>query len=164
MSAPVIISLIRWTSSSAALRPFSGSAAGGGFGAGPEAAGHVRADVDLRRGRARAEGLRVGVHDDELHAFEAEVDHRVDGVAARATAADHLDARVVAGGLVGKIDRETHDSSRYLVRPRAPLAHSVRVCPRLNSSPVVAGRLFPARPALHHAFNRESYDTSKRVF
>ena len=40
------------------------------------------------------ERLRVGVDGDELDAFEAEVDHRVDGVAAGAADTDDLDARL----------------------------------------------------------------------
>jgi hypothetical protein len=66
-------------------------------------------DVELRRRGVRVERLRVGVDDDELDPFEAEVDHRVDGVSAGAAAADHLDARLVLLGLVRELDRKTHD-------------------------------------------------------
>jgi len=72
--------------------------------AGTEAARDVGADGNLFSGRVTAEGLRVGVHGDELHAFEAEVNHRVDGVSARTAHADHLDTRVVGACFVCKFD------------------------------------------------------------
>ena len=59
-----------------------------GIRAGAEAARHVPPIGILIGGGVGVERLRVGVDDDELDAFEAEVDHRVDGVAAGAAAAD----------------------------------------------------------------------------
>ena len=79
-----------------------------GVGAGAEAARDVRADGELGRRRARVERLRVGIDHDELDAFEAEVDHRIDGVAAGATHADDLDPCLVGLGLFRELDRETH--------------------------------------------------------
>ena len=89
------------TSSRAALRPRSGSA--------PAPRPRVRlVPMGTFTGAAlRVERLSIGVHADELHSFESEVDHRVDGVAARATDTNHLDTRLVLLGLVGKLDRET---------------------------------------------------------
>ena len=43
------------------------------------------------RALLRGEHLRVGVDGDELHAFDALLDHVIDGVAACAADADHLD-------------------------------------------------------------------------
>ncbi len=80
-----------------------------GVGAGAEALGDLAADVQLRRCGVGVEGLSVSVHDDELDPFEAEVDHRVDRVSARAAAADDLDARLVFLRFVRELDRETHD-------------------------------------------------------
>ena len=53
------------------------------------------ADLHLTGGAWAVEGLHVGVGRDELDASEAELDHRVDRVAARAADADDLDARLV---------------------------------------------------------------------
>jgi hypothetical protein len=61
-------------------------------------------------GRAvRAERLGIGVDADELDPFEAEVNHRVDGVPSRATYTDDLDARVVRPRLFCEFDRKAHD-------------------------------------------------------
>ena len=103
MSAPLTSSLMRCTSSSAALRPLLG------VGARAEALGDVGTDVQLGGCGVGVERLRVRVDDDELDPFEAEVDHRVDGVAAGAAAADDLDACLVLLRLVRKLDAEAHD-------------------------------------------------------
>ena len=73
-----------------------------------ETARDVRTDGELGRGGVRVERLSVGVDDDELDPFEAEVDHRVHGVAAGAADADDLDARLVLLLLVRELDREAH--------------------------------------------------------
>ena len=114
MSAPLMSSLMRCHVLERGLAALLG------IGAGAEAARDARADVQLRRRGVRVERLRVGVDDDELDAFEAEVDHRVDGVAAGAAAADDLDPRLVVLRLVGELDRETHD------RPPGPSTASSR--------------------------------------
>ncbi len=73
-----------------------------------EPASDAGSDGDFHRRQVRVQRLSVGVHADELHSFEAEVDHRVDGIAARAAYTNHLDACLVRLGLVGKFDRERH--------------------------------------------------------
>ena len=74
-------------------RFFRGSAARFRLGTGTEAG---RAQLDqVMRGRA-VERLRVGVGADEVHALHALVDHVLDGVAAAAAHADHLDLRAHA--------------------------------------------------------------------
>ncbi len=79
-----------------------------GVGAGAEAARDGRPDGQLGRRGVRVERLRVGVHDDELDALQSEVDHRVDGVAARPADADDLEPRLVGLCFVRELDRETH--------------------------------------------------------
>ena len=79
---------------------------------GAETARDAGADLDLGGGQAVAQCLGVGVDGDELDALEPQVDHRVDGVATRATDADHLDASVVGHVVVSKFDRKTHCLSR----------------------------------------------------
>jgi hypothetical protein len=61
--------------------------------AGAEAAGERRAELHLHRRAALAQRLQVGVGGDELDAAQPGVDHPVDGVAAAAADAEHLDAR-----------------------------------------------------------------------
>jgi hypothetical protein len=53
----------------------------------------ARAELDLVVGLVAREHLRVGVDRDELHALHGLLDHVVDGVAAGAADADHLDHR-----------------------------------------------------------------------
>ncbi|CAB4816377.1 unannotated protein [freshwater metagenome] len=62
-----------------------------GITPGAEPSCEVSADVELDVGIAHQQGLRVGVHRNELDTLEAGVDHSVDGVHATATDADHLD-------------------------------------------------------------------------
>ena len=69
------------------------------IGAGTEAAGRLRADVDLDVGIRHQERLRVRVDGDELDAAEARLDHAVDCVGPAATDADHLDHREVVATL-----------------------------------------------------------------
>ena len=69
----------------------SGLAADLRVGAGAEALGQLLADRELRRSQRGVERLPIGVGRDELDAVEAHPDHRVDGVAAAAADADHLD-------------------------------------------------------------------------
>ena len=58
---------------------------------GAEPLGQLVADADGDRRLAAHQGLGVGVDRDELDAVDTGVDHPVDGVAAGATDADHLD-------------------------------------------------------------------------
>ena len=62
-----------------------------GVRAGAEAAGQLAADVELHVGVRHQQGLRIGVHGDELDALEPDVDHPVDRVDAAAADADDLD-------------------------------------------------------------------------
>ena len=87
MSAPDSAWMIVSVSSSAACRPMFG------IGAGAEALRQLVADLHLDAGLVVVERLHVGVGDDELDAAEADVHHAVDGVAAAAADADHLDLR-----------------------------------------------------------------------
>ena len=89
MSAPLSTSSISSRWSSAALR------ADVGLRAGAEPAGQLAADVELHVGVGHQQGLRVGVHRDELDALEADLDHPVHGVDAAAADADDLDDRQV---------------------------------------------------------------------
>ena len=86
MSAPSSASISLSVSSSAACRPTFGSAPA------PSPLVSLRADLQLVRRGVELERLQVGVGDDELDAVEAGRDHAVDGVAAAAADADHLDA------------------------------------------------------------------------
>ncbi len=117
MSAPEMSSLMRWTSSRAALRPRSGSAPA------PRPRVTDGADGELGRSRVRVQRLSVGVDDDELDPFEAEVDHRVDGVAAGAPNADHLDAGFVLP--VSRRRTRSRNSFDFLPAPRQCLRASL---------------------------------------
>ena len=92
MSASESTSISLSVSSSAARRPMSGSA--------PAPRPLVSLPpIWMRVGAALLrERLEVGVGDDELDALEAGAHHAVDGVAAAAADADHLDARAGAAG------------------------------------------------------------------
>ena len=81
---------------------FGGLATDLGVGAGTETAGRVPSDVEFDVGVAHQQRLRVGVDRDELNAFEALLDHPVDGVDAAAADTDHLDHSevVMRGGHV----------------------------------------------------------------
>jgi hypothetical protein len=59
-----------------------------------QALGDVAAELQLQLGAAVLDRLRIGVGGDELHAFDAAVDHVRDRVAAAAAHADDLDDRV----------------------------------------------------------------------
>ncbi len=82
--------MILSASSSAALRPISGLAAGS------ESVGQLDAELNLNRSARKLERLHVGVRNQELHALQGCVNHAVDGIAAAAADADHLDLCVVA--------------------------------------------------------------------
>ena len=94
MSAPSSAAAICSRSSSAALRPTSGLAPA------PSPLVSDLADLDLERREVVVERLRVGVGGDELHPVDVRLDHRVDGVAATAADADHLDECIVRGNLI----------------------------------------------------------------
>src|SRR5699024_1196047 len=73
------------------LGVLGGPAADLGVGAGAQPAGGVAADVEPDIGVAHQQCLRVGVDGDELHAFEALLDHPVDGVDTTATDTNDFD-------------------------------------------------------------------------
>jgi hypothetical protein len=91
MCAPVMLSLMLLH------RLFGGTRPGLGLAAGAQARG---AQLHQRARIAAVQGLRVGVGADELHALHALVDHVLDGIAAAAADADHLDL----GALVKFVD------------------------------------------------------------
>ena len=66
-----------------------------GIGARAEPPRELAADVELHVGVGQQQRLRVGVDGDELDAFQAGVDHAVDGVAAATADTDDLDDREV---------------------------------------------------------------------
>ena len=86
MSAPSSASISLSVSSSAACRPTFG------IGAGAEPLRQLAADLDLVRRGVELQRLQVGVGDDELDAVESGLHHAVDGIAAAAADAHHLDA------------------------------------------------------------------------
>ena len=69
------------------------SAADIGIGAGAEAAGELRAELQLDGGVGELERLTVSVGGDELDSFHAGGDHAIDGVAAATADADDFDLR-----------------------------------------------------------------------
>ncbi len=64
-----------------------------GIAAGAQPMRHIRADLNPIGGLGVAQGLRVGVDHVKFDAWQTDIDHRIDGVAAAASDADHLDAR-----------------------------------------------------------------------
>ena len=68
-----------------------------------ESPGELAADVELDVGVAHQQRLRVGIHRDEFHALETDLDHSVHGVDAAAANTDDLDDREV-------VVRWCHDS------------------------------------------------------
>ncbi len=82
----------RWRSSSVG-RFLGRGAADFRLGAGAEALGDVRPELDAPVGAAVHQLLRVGVGDDELHALQIQRDHVVDRVGAAAAHADDGDPR-----------------------------------------------------------------------
>ena len=67
------------------------------LGAGAEPAGGAGAQLDALFAQRTLQRLRVGVADDEVHAFQVRLDHVVDGVAAGPADAEHGDARLQLG-------------------------------------------------------------------
>ena len=59
--------------------------------AGAEAPRQLTADIEFHVGVAHEQGLRIGVHRDELDPLEPDLDHSVHGVHAAAADADNLD-------------------------------------------------------------------------
>ncbi|AGL27616.1 hypothetical protein J113_14900 [Mycobacterium tuberculosis CAS/NITR204] len=94
MSAP------RSSSSISSLGVLGGLTADLRIGAGAQPAGGVAADVEFDVGIAHQQRLGVGVDRDEFHAFEALLDHSVDGVDTATTDTHDLDDGqvVVRGG------------------------------------------------------------------
>jgi hypothetical protein len=64
-----------------------------GVGSGAKPLRELVADLQLHRRLRVVERLQIGVGDDELDALQPHFDHAVDGVAAAAAHADHLDLR-----------------------------------------------------------------------
>ena len=100
MSAPLSTSRMRSVSSSAAARPTFGSAPGA------EALGQLRADLHAHRGGVVLQRLLVGVRDDELDAAQSGERHAIDGIAAAAADANHLDAGTGADDVLVQEDSE----------------------------------------------------------
>ncbi len=69
----------------------------GGIAAGAEAASELRPDREHLVGARLLERLGIGVDGVELDAGEARLDHAVDGIAAGAADAQHLDLRESVG-------------------------------------------------------------------
>jgi len=78
-----------------------------GARAGPQATRELLADLHLHVGLVIEQGLRVGVHGDELDALESFVDHAVQRVAAAAAHADDFHPGVLRYGL---FELEDHGS------------------------------------------------------
>ena len=72
---------------------FGGGAADIGLGAGAEALGDRRSELDLARGERMRQRLAIGVRHQEINAVEIGTDHVVDGIAAGAADTDHGDTR-----------------------------------------------------------------------
>ena len=70
-----------------------GLAAGFGVGAGAQALGEFRAELQLGGRLRKPQRLQVGVGGDKFHALDLGADHAVDGVATAAAHADDLDLR-----------------------------------------------------------------------
>ena len=85
--------MILSVSSSAALRPISG------FAPAPRPLVSLLPNWNLHRRLRRFQRLQVGVRRDKLHALDLGADHAVDGVAAAAAHANHLDLRALMGVL-----------------------------------------------------------------
>src|SRR4029079_2885494 len=62
-----------------------------GIRTGPQTAGQLTAHVQLDIGVTHQKGLGIGVDGDELHAFEADLDHPVDRIDTASANADDLD-------------------------------------------------------------------------
>ena len=94
-------------------------------GAGAEAAGRLRADVDLHVGVRHEERLRIRVHGDELDAAETGVDHAIDGVRAAAADADDLDRCDVVPAAVShrRLSSSRHAGGLDLPLPEARVEH-----------------------------------------
>ena len=103
-----------------------------------EAVGELPADVELRLGVGHEQRLGVGVHGDELHALEPDLDHAVDGVDATAADANDFDhCQVVlrrSHGCLPCIKPSTSSGRLMLyvlyvgktVEPRAPVFKTTR--------------------------------------
>src|SRR5690606_33548771 len=79
-----------------ALAVFHGGlAADIGIGAGAQALGDVRAELERGLGVDLVERLCIGIGTDELDAIHGILDHVLDGIASAAADTDHLDNRVL---------------------------------------------------------------------
>src|SRR5208282_2543253 len=109
-----------------------------GIRTGAESVGELYAELNLGGGARHAQGLQVGVGDDEFDVFHAGVNHAIDRVVAAATDTDDLDTSVVA---------------RFFVETDAESVVFVHISPRNRFS--VESRASPPggrarRPSLHH--------------
>ena len=113
MSAPSSAWMILSVSSSAAWRPTFGSAPA------PSPLVSLLPICSLIGAGVGAQRLQVGVGDDELDAVEAGLHHAVDGVAAAAADADHLDARAGVA-----LPRRAAAAAARRRRPSVRIGHS----------------------------------------
>lgn len=77
-----------------------------------EATGEIATDVELHVGVAHQESLRAGVDRDELDAFEAGVDHAIDGIDATTADSDDLDDGEIVLGCAGH-QRDLRDEKEW---------------------------------------------------
>ena len=90
-----------------AMRFLGARAADIRLGARAQAFGGAGAQLDAALGLGLGQGLGVGVGDDEVDAFQAGLDHVVDGIAAGAAHAQHGDAGTQFLGL-GEFEVDRH--------------------------------------------------------
>ena len=121
-------------------RLFGRLAADLGPRAGAQALGDGDAELDAAVGQRLAERLRVGVGDDEFHAFQRGADHVVDGVSARATDADDGDARLNLGLRLRETEVDCHYGSLHA--NEGVICSERRRGPRFESKPLHRHRLF----------------------
>ena len=106
-------------------------------------------------GAAAVERLRVGVGADELHALHALRDHVLDGVAAAAADADHLDLRALVE-LFDHLDSHV----RLLVRLQLPVKKVPTTTNRDLVTHASGSFVMPGSALLHDSFVRNCPGTS----
>lgn len=98
------------------------------IGAGAQPAGGVAADVEFDVGIAHQQRLGVGVDRDEFHAFEALLDHSVDGVDTATTDTHDLDdGQVVVRGVIVRLPPWWGSVLRCVCWQTLNLNHRLRV-------------------------------------
>ncbi len=88
----------------------------------------LASDVELHLGLGHEQGLRIGVHRDELHAAQPAFDHAVDGVHAAPADPDHLDDGEVVLRRIHHCDLRSPGGSP----PRSTWGNAVHCLPKLN--------------------------------